>query len=158
MGNKVINGLRIGGENPSTQFGFLKSLNDHANLALINPNGSASDVNNVYVTNPNTSIVGLKNNDSNRNHRFSDKYVENGSFLRCKNMTMGYTMPSKWMQKIHLSSLRVYVNVSNPFVITNYKGMDPEIGSWNPLEAGIDYGFYPQARTFTLGINVGLTK
>ena len=158
MGNEVINGLRITGENPSTQFGFLKSLNDHADLALIDPNGSASDVNNVYVTNPNTTIVGLKNNDSNRNHRFSDKYVENGSFLRCKNMTLGYTMPDKWMQKIHLASLRIYVNVSNPFVITNYKGMDPEVGSWNPLEAGIDYGFYPQARTFTLGINVGLTK
>ena len=52
----------------------------------------------------------------------------------------------------------MYVSVTNPFLITKYKGMDPEVGSWNPLAAGIDYGFYPQARTFTLGINVGLTK
>jgi TonB-linked SusC/RagA family outer membrane protein len=158
LGNEVVNGMRITGENPLTHDTFLKSLNDHAELALINPNGSASDVNNVYVTNPNTTIIGLRNNDSNRNNRFSDKYVENGSFLRCKNMTMGYTFSNELMQKMHISSLRMYVNVSNPFVITNYKGMDPEVGSWNPLEAGIDNGFYPQARSFTLGINVGLTK
>ena len=158
IGNEVINGMRIDGENPSTQYGFLKSLNDHAVLALINPSGSASDPNNVYVTNPNTTIVGLKINDSNRNHRFSDKYVEDGSFIRCKSMTMGYTMPNDWMQKMHISSLRMYVSVTNPFLITKYKGMDPEVGSWNPLAAGIDYGFYPQSRTFTLGINVGLTK
>ncbi|MCD0465263.1 TonB-dependent receptor [Flavobacterium sp. ENC] len=158
LGNEVVNGMRITGENPLTHDTFLKSLNDHADLALINPNGSASDVNNVYVTNPNTTIIGLRNNDSNRNNRFSDKYVENGSFLRCKNMTMGYTFSNELVQKIHISSLRMYVNVSNPFVITNYKGMDPEVGSWNPLAAGIDNGFYPQARSFTLGINVGLTK
>jgi len=158
IGNEVVNGMRINGENPSTQSGFLKSLNDHAVLALVDPNGSASDVNNVYVTNPNTTIVGLKNNDSNRNHRFSDKYVENGSFIRCKNMTLGYTMPNEWMQKMHINSLRMYVSVTNPFLITKYKGMDPEVGSWNPLAAGIDDGFYPQARTFTLGINIGLTK
>jgi TonB-dependent starch-binding outer membrane protein SusC len=158
IGNEVVNGMRVNGENPLTNNGYLKSLNDHAVLALVDPNGSASDPNNVYVTNPNTTIVGLKNNDSNRNHRFSDKYVENGSFIRCKNMTMGYTMPNEWMQKMHISSLRMYVSVTNPFLITKYKGMDPEVGSWNPLQSGIDYGFYPQARTFTLGINVGLTK
>ncbi|MCV9929470.1 TonB-dependent receptor [Flavobacterium sp. LS1R49] len=158
IGNEVVNGMRVNGENPLTNYGYLKSLNDHAVLALIDPNGSASDVNNVYVTNPNTTIIGLRNSDSNRNNRFSDKYVENGSFIRCKNMTMGYTMPNEWMQKMHISSLRMYVSVTNPFLITKYKGMDPEVGSWNPLQAGIDNGFYPQARTFTLGINVGLTK
>lgn len=158
IGNEVVNGMRINGENPTTNYGYLKSLSNYAQLALIDPDGSASDVNNVYVTNPNTTIVGLKINDSNRNHRFSDKYIENGSFIRCKNMTLGYTMPNEWMQKMHISSLRMYVSVTNPFLITKYSGMDPEVGSWNPLAAGIDYGFYPQARTFTLGINVGLTK
>ncbi|MBZ4040861.1 SusC/RagA family TonB-linked outer membrane protein [Flavobacterium hibisci] len=158
LGNEVVNAMRINGENPLTNNGYLKSLKNHAELALIDPNGSASDVNNVYVTNPETNIVGFKNNDSNRNNRFSDKYVENGSFLRCKNMTLGYTFPSELIQKAYINSLRIYFNVSNPFLITNYKGMDPEVGSWNPLQAGIDSGFYPQPRTFTLGINVGLTK
>lgn len=156
VGNKVINAMRINGENPSTNYGYLKTLKDHAVLALIDPNGSASDVDNVYVTNPNTTIVGLKNNDSNRSHRFSDAYVEDGSFIRCKNITLGYRFPENLIKKIHISSLRVYANVTNAFLITKYKGMDPEVGSWNPLQAGIDNGFYPQARTFTLGLNLGL--
>lgn len=158
LGSEVVNGMRINGDNPLTNNGYLKSLKDHAVLALIDPNGSASDVNNVYVTNPQTTIVGLKNNDSNRNNRFSDRYVENGSFLRCKNMTLGYSFPVELIKKIRMSSLRLYVNVSNPFLITSYRGMDPEVGSWNPLQAGIDNGFYPQSRTFTFGINLGLTN
>lgn len=156
VGNEVINGIRINGENPLTNNGYLKALKDHAVLALVNPNGSASDVDNVYVTNPNTTIIGLKNNDSNRNNRFSDKYVEDGSFIRCKNITLGYRFPEKLIQKINMSSLRVYANVSNAFIITKYKGMDPEVGSWNPLLAGVDNGFYPQPRIFTLGVNLGL--
>lgn len=158
QGSEVVNAMRINGDNPLTNNGYLKSLKDHAVLALIDPNGSASDVNNVYVTNPETSIVGLKNNDSNRNNRFSDRYVENGSFIRCRNMTLGYSFPSELIKKIHMSSLRLYVNVNNPFLITSYTGMDPEVGSWNPLQAGIDNGFYPQSRSFTFGINLGLTN
>lgn len=156
VGNKVINAMRINGENPSTNHGYLKSLKDHAVLALIDSDGSVSDVDNVYVTNPNTTIVGLKNNDSNRSHRFSDAYVEDGSFIRCKNIAIGYSFPEKLMKKIHISNLRVYANVTNAFLITKYTGMDPEVGSWNPLQAGIDNGFYPQSRTFTLGLNLGL--
>jgi TonB-dependent starch-binding outer membrane protein SusC len=158
VGNKVLNQMRISGDNPLTNTGFLKSLNNHAVLALIDPNGSASDVNNVYVTNPNTTIVGLKNNDSNRNNRFSDLYLEDGSFIRCRNITLGYNVPEKWLGRIHVGSARAYIAVTNAFLITKYKGLDPEVGSWNPLQAGIDSGFYPQARTVTFGINVGLTK
>ena len=157
-GNEVINTMRINGENPLTNYGYLKALKDHAVVAL-DPNASDSDPNNPnnwYVTNPNTTIIGLKNNDSNRNNRFSDKYVEDGSFIRCKNITLGYRFPEKLIQKIHMSSLRVYANVTNAFLITKYKGLDPEVGSWNPLLAGVDNGFYPQPRIFTLGVNLGL--
>jgi len=156
VGNEVVNEMRIRGEYPSTQFGFLKTLEDHAVLVLKDPNGSASDVNNVYVTNPNTTIVGLRStNGGNQNQRFSDKYVEDGSFIRCKNMTLGYTFPQGLLKKIHMNTLRVYTSVNNAWLITKYSGMDPEVGSWNPLRAGIDSGFYPQSRTFTLGLNVG---
>ncbi len=158
IGNEVINGMKIIGDNPLTSQSFFKSLKNYARVALIDPNGSASDVNNVHVTNPYTTIVGLKNNDANDNNRFSDRYVEDGSFIRCKNITLGYTFPEDVVKKIHLGSLRVFANVTNAFLITKYKGLDPEVGSWNPLEAGIDNGFYPQPRTFTLGINIGLTK
>lgn len=155
-GNKVLNALRINGENPGTSSGYLKVLEDHAVLALIDPNGSAADVNNVYVTNPNTTIVGVRNDNSNVNTRFSDLYLEDGSYIRCKNITIGYNFPERIVKKIHLNSLRVYVNESNAFLITEYKGLDPEVGSWNPLQAGIDGGVYPQPRVFTFGINVGL--
>lgn len=157
-GNKVLNGMRVNGDNPLAQYGYLKSLNDYAKLALIDPNGSADDINNVYVTNPDTKIVGVKNNDSNRNNRFSDRYLEDGSFIRCKNITFGYTVPENALKKMHINSLRVYFNVANAFLVTKYKGLDPEVGSWNPLQTGIDNGFYPQPRIFSLGLSLGLTK
>jgi hypothetical protein len=157
VGNEVVNEMRINGEYPSTQFGFLKALKNYAVLALRNPALPADDVNNVYVTNPNTTIPGLRHtNGSNQNQRFSDRFVEDGSFIRCKNITLGYTFPKELLSKIHLDNLRVYANVTNAFLITKYKGLDPEVGSWNPLRAGIDNGFYPQSRTITLGINLGI--
>jgi hypothetical protein len=85
-------------------------------------------------------------------------YIEDGSFIRCKNITLGYRFPERLLSRAHLRSLRVYATVTNAFIITKYSGMDPEIGSWNPLQAGWDGGYYPQPRTFTFGVNVNLTK
>ncbi len=157
-GNKVFNQMRVNGENPGTSFGYLKVLNNYAKLALIDPDKPDTDVDNVYVVNPDTRIVGIRNDNTNENNRPSDKFVEDGSFLRCKSISLGYTLPDKLLQKAHISALRVYMNVSNAFLITNYKGMDPEIGSWNPLNAGYDDGFYPQPRVFTIGASLQLTK
>lgn len=92
--------------------------------------------------------------ESNRNTEFSDFYVENGSFLRIKNMQLGYTLPKPITKKLKSKSIRVYVAVNNLLTITQYRGYDPEIGSaGGPLAAGIDYGFYPQARTYMGGFN-----
>ncbi|MGS2765046.1 SusC/RagA family TonB-linked outer membrane protein [Sinomicrobium sp. M5D2P9] len=157
-GNKIFNQLRINGEYPGTSFGYLKALNNYAKLALIDPDGSDSDVNNVYVTNPDTRIVGIRNDNTNDNNRTSDKFIEDGSFIRCKNISLGYTLPKELTQKIHINSLRVYANVTNAFIITKYKGMDPEIGSWDPLNAGVDNGFYPQSRVFSVGASITLNK
>ena len=158
LGNKVLNGLRINGENTRTSYGYLKGLSNYAKLGLLDPNGSNTDVDNVYVLNPDTRIAGIRNDNTNENDRISDKYIEDGSFLRCKSIALGYNFSDKLLTKIHVPSLRVYVNVSNAFIITKYKGMDPEIGSWDPLQAGMDNGFYPQPRVFTLGANIALTK
>ncbi|MGF6846462.1 TonB-linked SusC/RagA family outer membrane protein [Chitinophaga sp. W3I9] len=158
VGNKVFNQLRVNGEFPGTSFGYFKALNDYAKLTLIDPKGSATDINNIQVTNPETRIVGIRNDNTNDNNRNSDKFVEDGSFLRCKNISLGYTFPEKLISKASIKYLRVYFNVSNAFMITNYKGMDPEIGSWDPLSAGVDGGFYPQPRVFTIGANIKLTK
>ena len=158
VGNKVFNQLRIAGENPGTSYGYLSVLKNHAKLALIDPEGSADDINNVYVVNPDARIQGVRNDDTNGNNRTSDRYIENGSFIRCKTISAGYTFPADLLKRISVNSLRVYVNVSNAFIITKYKGMDPEIGSWDPINAGIDNGFYPQPRVFTLGANIILSK
>lgn len=158
VGNKVYNQLRMVGEWPGTSFGYFKELNNYAKLGVIDPDGSTTDVNNVYVINSDTKIPGLRNDNTNGNNRRSDLYVEDGSFLRCKAVSLGYTFSDKLLQKAHISAFRVYVNVSNAFVVTKYKGMDPEIGSWDPLTAGYDNGYYPQPRVFTIGANLQLTK
>ena len=155
-GNKIFNQIRVTGEDPLTNSGYLKDLKNYAKLGLIDPEGSATDVNNVYVINPDTKIHGNRNDRTNGNERNSDLYIEDGSFIKCKNISFGYTVPQTLTRKAHISSLRVYVNVSNAFTITKYKGMDPEIGSWDPINAGLDYGFYPQPRVFMFGLNISL--
>lgn len=157
VGNKVLNQLAITLNDPQNHISYFNSVLNYARLALIDPKGSATDVNNVHVTNPNTSIVGLRNFATvNDNNRSSDLFIENGSFLRCKNITLGYHLPENILSKIHLHSVRVYGTVNNAFLITKYSGMDPEIGSWNPLQAGWDSGYYPQSRVFTIGANIAL--
>ncbi|TWF35238.1 TonB-linked SusC/RagA family outer membrane protein [Chitinophaga polysaccharea] len=158
VGNKVYNQMRINGEYPGTSYGYMKALTNYAKLTLIDPNGSATDIDNIKVANPDTRIVGIRNDNTNDNNRNSDKFVEDGTFLRCKNISLGYTLPESLISKVSIKYLRVYVNVSNAFIITNYKGMDPEIGSWDPLSAGVDNGYYPQPRVFTIGANIKLTK
>jgi TonB-linked SusC/RagA family outer membrane protein len=157
-GNKVFNQLRVNGEYPGTSFGYLRALSNYAKLTLIDPNGSATDIDNVKVTNPDTRIPGIRNDNTNDNNRNSDKFVENGSFLRCKTISLGYTLQESLTAKANIKYVRVYFNVSNAFIITSYKGMDPEIGSWDPLSAGVDGGYYPQPRVYTIGANIKLSK
>lgn len=93
--------------------------------------------------------------DPNQNARVSDRFVENGSYLRLKNVQLGYSLPKKWLQKIGFEKFRVYGSAQNLFTFTRYTGMDPEIGAYGgALEAGVDRGFYPQARVLLGGINV----
>lgn len=92
--------------------------------------------------------------EANRNTEFSDFYVEDGSFVRIKNIQIGYTIPTAIGERIRARSVRVYIAVNNLATFTKYRGYDPEIGSvGGPLAAGVDYGFYPQARTIMGGFN-----
>ncbi|KJF43955.1 SusC/RagA family TonB-linked outer membrane protein [Draconibacterium sediminis] len=158
IGNKVFNELRVTAENPRSSFGYFNSLSNYAKLELIDPEGSDTDPYNVIVTNPDTDIPGVRNDNTNDNLRFSDKFIEDGSFVRCKTISLGYTFSENLLSRAHISALRVYANVTNAFTITKYSGMDPEVGSWDPINAGIDNGYYPQARRFTLGLNITLSK
>ena len=85
----------------------------------------------------------------------SDMYIQDGSYLRLKNITLGYTLPRNLTKKVNISRLRIYARAENLFTWTKYWGFDPEIGSGS-TSLGVDYGVYPQARTYTLGFNISL--
>ena len=86
---------------------------------------------------------------------FSTEYIEDGSFVRLKNITLGYTFPTNWVKSIGLSYLRLYASATNLWTITNYSGYDPEVTSAdNALTAGTDYGAYPSAKTFNFGVEI----
>ncbi len=84
------------------------------------------------------------------------RFVEDGSFLRLKNITLGYTLPHKWTKKFYASKLRIYASGQNLFCISGYSGYDPEVNSAgsNPMTPGLDWGAYPRSRVFTFGINL----
>lgn len=93
----------------------------------------------------------MNHNDLNRNYRSSSLYVEDGSYLRLKNLQLGYSFPKRWISKIAMERLRIYVSSDNVFTITDYTGFDPEIGGWS---FGVDRGNYPQARTILGGLQL----
>ena len=81
-------------------------------------------------------------------------FVEDGSFLRCTDITLGYTIPKVISQKAGMSKLRVYGSVTNPFIITNYSGYDPEVDVQSGLTPSFDMNRYPRSRSYILGLNV----
>ena len=85
----------------------------------------------------------------------SDLYIQDGSYLRLKNITLGYTLPRQLTQKIRIERLRIFGRAENLFTWTKYWGFDPEIGT-SSYSLGVDYGVYPQARTWTVGFNISL--
>lgn len=90
----------------------------------------------------------------NKNGIISDYFIEDGSFLRIKNIQLGYTMPGTISNRIGARNIRIYVAANNLATFTKYMGYDPDFSSGSPLVSGIDYGFYPQARTFMAGLNL----
>lgn len=92
--------------------------------------------------------------DANSNIRVSDRYVEDGSFIKLKNLQLGYTFPQQMTRKV-FSRLRIYAQVKNAFTFTKYTGFDPEIAG-GILDTGVDRGAYPLARTYAVGIDIKL--
>jgi len=89
-----------------------------------------------------------------RNTIFSSYFVEDGSFVRMKNIQLGYKLPQRVLKKIKADNLRVYVSANNLFTLTKYQGFDPDIGSTGVLSSGVDFGLYPQAKTFMVGLQL----
>jgi TonB-linked SusC/RagA family outer membrane protein len=94
------------------------------------------------------SMPRLALNDPNGNNRVSDRFVEDGSYMRIKNLRLAYNLPGKIANYLTLKKAQFYASAQNLLTITNYTGMDPEVGG------GVDIGFYPQARTYTVGVTV----
>jgi hypothetical protein len=114
-------------------------------------------------TNANTDIPRAILGDPNQNARPSTRFLEDGSYLRLKNIMLGYTVPSKSLQSLTkgaVSSFRVYVSAQNLFTISDYSGFDPEVGNRTPfgnniaLTNGIDFAVYPQPKSYLVGIQV----
>lgn len=126
-------------------------------------NSGVAVVNRWTPENPDTNVPRAISGDPNQNARASDRFIEDGSYFRVKNLTVGYNVPAGTLAGISnnsLSKLRIYVTTQNLLTITKYEsGYDPEIGNRNAgtngLTQGIDYGQFPQSRSVVLGVQVG---
>ena len=114
------------------------------------------DVHNVRIANPGAKLPRATTGDPNENSRLSDRYIEDGSYVRLKNITLGYTFPKAWLQKVKIDNLRAQVNIQNLYTLTKYTGYDPEIGastaSVNVM--GLDNGRYPSPTVYSFGLNI----
>jgi TonB-dependent starch-binding outer membrane protein SusC len=119
-------------------------------------NQSRAVINRFRPLEPSTTLPRTTSTDPNNNRRISDRWIEDGSFARLKNITFGYNFNKARLKSINGKSLRVYASAQNIFTWTNYSGYDPEIGSFNqnPLINGVENGRYPIAKSFTFGVNV----
>jgi hypothetical protein len=90
------------------------------------------------------------------NNAVSSRWVEDATYLRVRNVTLGYHLPAGLLSKVRLQTVRVYAGVQNPFTFTKYLGYNPEVSGYEgALTGGVDYGTYPLARTYTVGLNLG---
>ncbi|MEP7265756.1 MAG: SusC/RagA family TonB-linked outer membrane protein, partial [Bacteroidota bacterium] len=90
------------------------------------------------------------------NNRVSSRFIEDGSYLRLKNLTIGYSFNKKMLERIHITNFRLYISSQNLLTFTNYNGLDPEVnyrGNDNAV-IGTDFFTYPQARSFIIGCNL----
>ena len=179
-GNKVLNYSLMHG--PSGGLASMNSLwvnqnataiKDRAQLVPIDPDKDYSqgvevngvtvwhwfdDITNVKVANADTKTPRPTRANPNDNDRMSSRYVEDGSYLRIKNITLGYTFPKKWMNKIKFDNIRVYCNIQNLYTFTKYSGYDPEVGASTQdaqgYAFGVDNGRYPSPTTYSFGVSL----
>jgi len=156
-GNDILNYTRRITEGLSNNNNQTVRVVDRTRLELKDPEGSPLDISNVQVKNPGAEIPRLSSTDPNSNGRISTLFVEDGSFVKLKNLTLGYTLPNTVAANLGIKNARIYVNLQNLYTLTKYTGFDPEIGPYNQevLLSGIDNGYYPSPRIYTLGLNVG---
>jgi len=170
VGNKLLNYVGRTLTNMNTMWSNqLATAVDRAQLVPIDPNkvypfvnssgvtvnNWFDDIDNVRVANPNTTIPRAVAGDPNENARISDRYIEDGSYVRIKNVSLAYNLPVAITRKVSIDNMKVFVNVQNLWTFTKYTGLDPEVGAsqTNDNVFGMDNGRYPAARVYTFGLN-----
>lgn len=162
-GNKIFNAMKQsdGGGLGDMKSAWNNQLEEVKDRAKLEPVGEAvdgwwDDIDNVQVSNPGTDIPRATYADPNRNTRISDRYIEDGSYLRIRNISLAYNFSSEVAERLKVGGLRVYAKVQNAYTFTKYSGYDPEVGqdTWDPNLFGVDNGRYPSPRTYTLGVSV----
>lgn len=152
VGNKILNFVKRN----------LISMGGEGSIGLQNVGKEFYD-NRWTETNPTNKYPRAVWSDVSGNSRVSDAFVEDGSYLRLKNIEVGYTLPANILKKASISKLRIFASVQNLFTITGYSGMDPEIGqsmssstgvAGGVTASGVDVGIYPYSRFFTMGFNL----
>ncbi len=134
------------------------SGNDVVNASMgywiANTNRTKRVLNAWSTENPDSKIMRPSANEV-VNNEYSDYYIEDGSFLKLRSISIGYTLKTEITEKIRLSKVRIYLSGNNLITLTRYSGFDPEIGvNWDPRDVGIDRGFYPQAKSIIGGIQI----
>jgi len=140
-GNDILNYTKRSLETPvNVYWNQLETALTDRYSELFNPNGTVPRYNQWHQD----------------NKRVSTRFVEDGSYLRIQNITLGYNLPTTWINKIKMQAARVYISGQNIYTFTKYSGYDPELGSYNndALIQNIDLGNYPNPRTFTIGASV----
>lgn len=129
-----------------------------------NGNLSTTVANSWRPDNPNTNMPRFSKSDGTDNKlAYTDRWLEDGSYVRLKSVDIGYTFPKQWLQKAMIQNLRLYISMENLLTLTKYSGYTPDLGeststgvSYNVFSRGIDQGRYPIPRTFSFGVQIGL--
>ncbi|MCB9041603.1 MAG: TonB-dependent receptor [Lewinellaceae bacterium] len=156
-GAEILNYSRVVIEGQTSVFNNqAATVADRAQIELVDPSGADDNPENVFLANPDSNIPRPSTNDNNRNNRMSDRFIEDGSYLRIQNVRLSYTLPASLTRKARIERLKLYINAQNLYTFTGYSGYDPEIGAFNqdPLLQNVDMGRYPSPRLFTFGIDL----
>jgi TonB-dependent starch-binding outer membrane protein SusC len=158
IGAKILNEVKSSTDFPQT-FGNQFSKNVALNSAtLVNSSGAPTNVNDstAHLANPKATVPMLEESANFSNSGVFNSYImESGSFLRCRNLTIGYNIMSDELKHLHFDRVRVYVQALNLFTITKYSGLDPELNPGSNTSFGIDGGVYPNnQKSYNVGVSI----
>ena len=156
LGNDVLNATKLTNSRAGKlKYSVLSAVDSQNRWTLVNDEGNfVTDPEELAAMNAGKTVACLHDLEE------ADTYihswgVEDASYLKISNVTLGYTFPRKWMEKIGLESLRLYVTGNNLYTFTKYTGFDPEVSTFgNGLTPGVDFGGYPRSRSVVFGVNV----